>query len=265
MKNLKQFFDFYLDSSLHVGLAVLAYSKIVSLHFHQNSNYNWLYFVFFATIVGYNFLKYYDVFKNRSSSFIQKYSAIFAVSLLAIFASIYLFFNLNIFLEINIVCCSFLVILYPFLRRFWYLKTLIVAFCVTVFIFAPFLYLSQIPTMSLGDETLLQEYIYMLKIFLFILASMMPFEIYDAQYDDKMLQTIPQKFGVKIAKSIGYFLISGFVILSFFEKKTFKIDLFIAALMILAVLFTNKKRSKYFCSFWVESIPIFWLLLLVFG
>ena len=257
-------FDFYINSSLHVGFAVLTYSKMVSLHFHQNTDFNWFYFVFFATIVGYNFLKYYDVFKRRNHFFRKEYFSIFVLSTLAILASIYCFFSFNDSLKITVLSSSFLVILYPFLRRFWYLKTVCVAFCVTVFIFAPyfdvisFLYRFNIT----GIE--IKEFVFVSKFFLFILASMVPFEIYDVQYDDKKLQTIPQKFGIEATKIMGCFLILGFLILSFFEKENLKFDLVISFLMVLAIFYSSGNRSKYFTLFWVESIPIVWYLILVF-
>ena len=261
MRNIKQLFNFYISSSLHVGLAILVYAKIVSLHFHQNANFNWFYFVFFATTVGYNFLKYYEFFTTRNYYFGKFFYVIFAVSLIGILFSIYFFLKLNNSLKINIFICSLLVFLYPFLRRFWYLKTICVAICVTVFIFSPYFNFS-IFFKQQTNEIGINHFLYILKIFLFLLASMIPFEIYDAQYDDKTLQTIPQKFGVKITKIIGYFLIIFFIILCIFENKTLRIDFIIAILMVLAIFFSSKNRSKYFCSFWVESIPIIWLFLL---
>ncbi len=258
MTNLKRFFDFYLNSSLQVALAVLGYSKIGALHFDKNVDFTWFYFVFFATIVGYNFLKYDAVFTNRNHYFIVKYFSVFVVSTISFLLSIYLFFMLNSEIKIAVLCCSFLVILYPFMRRFWYLKTGCVALCVTAFVFLPFFKITLV-------EIKTNEFLFITKLFLFILASMMPFEIYDAQFDDKKLQTIPQKFGVKITKLVAYLLILGFLLISYYLDENFKIDFTIAFLMVLAIFFSSKKRSKYFCSFWVESIPVFWWVLLLLG
>jgi len=38
----------------------------------------------------------------------------------------------------------------------------------------------------------------------------------------------------------------------------------IAIIIALFLFFANQKRSKYYTSFWVESIPVFWLLLILF-
>ncbi len=262
MTILKRFFDFYINSSIQVGLAVFGFSKIVALHFNKNFNFTWFYFVFFSTIVGYNFLKYNAVFTSRNHYFLKKYFSVFIVSMISFLLSIYFFICLKFEIKIGVLFCSFLVILYPFIRRFWYLKTVCVAICVTAFVFVPFY--NFILDFFNGNGVVICEFFFMIKLFLFILASMMPFEIYDSQFDDKKLQTIPQKFGITATKVIGYFLILGFVLISIYWKENLEIDLFIAFLMLISIFFSNLSCSKYFCSFWVEIIPFFWWILLVF-
>lgn len=38
-------------------------------------------------------------------------------------------------------------------------------------------------------------------------------------------------------------------------------DLLISILLILIIYLTKKNQSKYFASFWVESVPIYWILI----
>ena len=61
MKVLKYLLNFYINSSIHVALAVYALSWITLLELGLNYDEVVLYFVFFATITGYNFVKYYGV------------------------------------------------------------------------------------------------------------------------------------------------------------------------------------------------------------
>src|SRR5690554_4598680 len=68
MRLFKQIFDFYIDSSIHVALAVFALSWITLLRFHIPYDSAALYFIFFASISGYNFVKYFGIarFRHRS-------------------------------------------------------------------------------------------------------------------------------------------------------------------------------------------------------
>src|SRR5690606_22587400 len=61
MALLKQIFNFYIDSSIHVALAVYALSLVTLLEFGIPYDEIVLYFIFFATITGYNFVKYFGL------------------------------------------------------------------------------------------------------------------------------------------------------------------------------------------------------------
>jgi hypothetical protein len=83
------------------------------------------------------------------------------------------------------------------------------------------------------------------------------------------LQTVPQQIGVKRTKISGVLLLVLFYSLEFlkhdFIQKQLLVNLVLVATISLFLIFANEKRSKYYSSFWVESIPIFWwVLLLVF-
>ena len=96
------------------------------------------------------------------------------------------------------------------------------------------------------------------------------FEIIDLKWDDPHLKTVPQQIGVVNTKRIGVALMLLFVLIEFLSSD-FRIEFLalksaLAITTILFLLFSNENRSRYYTSFWVESIPIFWwLFLLVFG
>jgi hypothetical protein len=106
--------------------------------------------------------------------------------------------------------------------------------------------------------------------FILIFVLILIFEIIDLRLDDPHLKTVPQQIGVVKTKRVGLTLMVLFVLLEFLSTD-FRIEFFalksaLAITTILFLLFSNEKRSRYFASFWVESIPIFWwLFLLVFG
>ena len=105
--------------------------------------------------------------------------------------------------------------------------------------------------------------------FILIFVLVLIFEIIDLAKDDPHLKTVPQQIGVKRTKILGLLLLLPFYFLEFFksnfDKNQLIINLILVMIISLFMLFANEKRSKYYTSFWVESVPIvWWLLLLIF-
>ena len=78
---------------------------------------------------------------------------------------------------------------------------------------------------------------------------------------------------MKRTKSLGYVLMLVFFGLEFlnsnyndnFQLLPLIFEIGIAITIVLFLAFGNEKRSKYYTSFWVESAPIlWWVLVLVF-
>ena len=105
MEVLKRIVNFYLDSSIHVAFAVFALTWVTLLQFDLDYDKNVLYFVFFATITGYNFVKYFGVakFHHRSLAFWLK--AIQVFSFIAFIANVH--FQLPVFSNFLISVFSF--------------------------------------------------------------------------------------------------------------------------------------------------------------
>ena len=111
--------------------------------------------------------------------------------------------------------------------------------------------------------------------FILVFVLILIFEIIDLAKDDPHLQTVPQQIGTKRTKILGYVLLMIFCGLEFFNSNAnanfnfqflpFQLVLIfaIAILIALFLFFVNEKKSKYYTSFWVESIPIIWWVLVV--
>lgn len=253
----KKIFDFYLKSSLHVAFAIFSFVKVTELSLNISPNLVFELAVFFGSVIGYNFLKQEGFWLTKKFDF-QRNKAVLGVTILAFLFFLSCFFQLSINKQVAFVKISFLVLGYPFLRKYGFLKIGMVSFCVTFVV-------SVIPTLDL--KILLTSYtMFQLKLFFLIGALMIPFEIYDSQFDAWTLQTIPQKFGSRKAKWIGYVFLLVFILFSFLNYKLifFLIDAFIAVIVGISIYFSSVKKSKYYTSFWVESIPVFWWLILVF-
>ncbi|GAA4280812.1 hypothetical protein GCM10022260_12330 [Gaetbulibacter aestuarii] len=104
-----------------------------------------------------------------------------------------------------------------------------------------------------------------LQRFLIVLVLMLPFEIRDLRYDSLRLSTVPQQIGVKLTKIIGTVLLFVTLFLNYFIKTssdfTRGVLLVIILILFLLLITSNKEQGKYHSAFWVEGVPVFWLLL----
>ena len=68
-----------------------------------------------------------------------------------------------------------------------------------------------------------------------------------------------------MTQQLGYGFIVVFLLLEFLNFKiyNFLIDAVIAIVTVTFIRFTSLEKDDYYTSFWVESIPIFWLGLLM--
>jgi len=251
---LKKLLDFYIQSSIHVGIAVVSLLSITIFSTNLHFNIDYFICVFFGTIVGYNFLKYFELFQNGNFRNIKYYS-ILVLTIFASFGFLLSFLSLKNNIQFCILLSGILVLLYTLLRKHGWLKLFFVSFSVTfITVFIPYF-----------SETWcsLECFINVLQRFIILISLLIPFEILDSTSDTILLQTIPQKFGVYKSKIFGILLIIPFFILEFFKQKVSILVLLIGIVVVLLIHFSSVNRNKYYTSFWVESVPIFWLFLLM--
>ena len=106
-----------------------------------------------------------------------------------------------------------------------------------------------------------------LQRFLLIVAITIPFDIRDVNFDMPELKTLPQTIGIKKSKLLGLLALLLFFILGLLivpvNKTTILITFLITLISFLFLIFSTSDQRKYYSSFWVESIPIFWLILVL--
>ncbi|WP_299125646.1 hypothetical protein [uncultured Winogradskyella sp.] len=274
MDVLKRILNFYINSSIHVALAVYALTWLTLIQFELDYDKNVLYFVFFATITGYNFVKYFGVAKFHHRSLASWLKVIQIFSFVAFIAMCYyafqLQFNTLIVLSIfGLITFLYAIPLVPMkyfrdsqknLRQIGGLKIYVISLVwmyTTVFL----------PLMDNGIDLNEDVVVTGLQRFIFVIVLMLPFEIRDLNYDSLKLATIPQKIGIKKTKIIGVFLLMVFFLLDYFKDKldgyTIVSTLIITFITLLFIVFSNKSQSKYYSAFWVESLPIVWLIILL--
>ncbi len=118
MKALRSLLDFYIQSSMHVSLAVAALAGVTLLEFGFPVQLDLLLFLFFGTVVGYNFVKYAGVANLHHLEKTPHIKAIRIFTAMAILGLTYLVFQLPIEIVLYSGAFGALTILYafPFLK-----------------------------------------------------------------------------------------------------------------------------------------------------
>jgi hypothetical protein len=266
MRTLKSIFDFYLDASIHVALAVIAMAGVTFHLFGTSSDIDLLGFIFFSVIVCYNFIKYgveaykYLIVSNAYHKTIQIFS------FLSFGFALYFFFRLDERIWWGTIILGLLSALYavPLLPRAKNLRNLAgLKIYIVAFVWAGFTVL--FPVLDAHMPLNWDFWIAFVQRFLLVLILILPFEIRDLQWDDKSLRTLPQVLGVQNTKKLGIGMTLVFILLTFLKDTIHPMEIglrLVLAIVLVWVLVSDKKMQKrYFVSFWVEAIPIFWFFL----
>ena len=187
-KKFKLFFDYYINSSLHVSFCVVCY--IISINLINQIHVNWedISFVFFTTFFSYNFIKFNVVLTSKNKPVSHLLNFFFFKALISLVISLYLFFDLSTSKQIFVIIISIVTVLYTIplisnytLRSNPILKILTVAFCWTMLIVV-------FPFFGVLDFFNLVYYSFL--IFCLVTAQMIPFEIRDIIKDKDLIKTI---------------------------------------------------------------------------
>lgn len=267
MKVLRRIFDFYLDASIHVAFAVISLIWVTRLTLNISFENHLGWFLFFSSIACYNFIKYgveaekYILVVNRYHRGIQLFS-FFCVP----FALYHAYFlNFDTFLGITVLLVLVAVYALPILpvsknlRSWGGIKIFVVALVWSgATVVLPILSSKTFFSWDAGVETFQR--------FLFILVLMVPFEIRDLAYDAPDLKTLPQRYGVTNTKILGALLTLVFFFTTFLKDEISIGELTSKGLIFLflgvVMYMTKRNQSKYYASFFIESISILWWALL---
>lgn len=258
----KKIVDFYIASSIHVAFATYAFILLTFTSLNSSYDCDVAYFGFFGTIAAYNVIKYFSVYRLKKHQISKKIHFIFLLSLIALATALYYYFQLEIDAQFVALLALFITLLYGFSFFGWLnsgrnwigFKVFLVALSWTLVTFL-------LPVVAL--KVIITEIVVLQAIqrFIMIYALMFIFEIIDLQFDAIGLQTLPQRIGIANTKKLGYFLLMVFIGIDVvIQNEILLLNLFFILVIAGFLYFSNEKRSKYYSSFWVESIPIFWWL-----
>lgn len=268
MKVLKNILRFYINSSIHVALSCYALVRITFHVFHIQYDEPMALFVFFGTIVGYNFVKYDTLVRVKKTTIGRQLKIIALLSLGSLVLVGYYFFQLERISQIVSFGIFAITALYtlPFFpnrknaRNWAGVKIYMVAVC---WVGATLV----LPLINAGIPFTTDFFIKCIQRFILVFVLILVFEILDLANDDPHLKTVPQTIGINRTKILGLLLLVPFCFLEFlistFNYKDLFINMIMVAVLSLFIVFADTNRSKYYTSFWVEAVPIFWWLMLI--
>ena len=268
MQVLKRSFEFYVFGNIHVAVAAYCLTKISFLQFDIN-NQPLANFVFFSTMLSYNFIRMFQVDRLNSMTAVwikaNKKALIVLNSLAFIGSGYYLlrFRLVEIFALFPFVLAT-LFYVFPFKNKVSGLRNVpgLKLFLISITWTGLTLYL---PLFSAEFQNSEQLYASMAQRFLFIFAITIPFDIRDAKFDLPGLNTIPQVLGVNRSKMIAILGLVIVVVLDirvvYEDSNYFWINFFIMGLSMLMIAFSGLQRRRFYTAFWIEALPILWYLL----
>jgi hypothetical protein len=272
MQFLKKIFDFYINSNIHVAMAGFCITKITLIKFGNIESYT-PYFVGLSIIVSYNIIRYYE---NKTSHlnwfkswFFEHKKMIVALTSMSAAILIFITFFTDFDKRATLVLVPFAFMTFFYVIPLFKIKNSEISFrnfpsikifsiCIAwagISVFFP-LYEAH----SIIDRDVYLEFI---QRFLLLIVIALPFDIRDVRTDPDSLKTLPQVLGIKAAKIVGLVLLLEFVLLELFKQNILRENIFI--LIIIAIIsglflwFSSIDKTRYYTSFWVESIPIFWI------
>lgn len=274
LKKLTNIFNFYIDSNIHVAIAGASFVLITEQHFLANSLSYSTVFIFFGSILGYQFIRIFDDCNcNRKAlTFNLKNQTLttYFISFISLIGVLY--FGLKIgFAHLIILTPPTLITIWyaiPFfkkngerisLRNYPSIKifSISLVWSVNTVIF---------PLQDQLDNP--QVWIEFLQRVFLIIVLIIPFDIRDMQIDTIYLKTLPQKYGISKSKKIGVFYLVLFFLLSYFKQpitaSLIVSELVIFMLALCLLIKSSTKQAKYYASFWVESVPFLWWIVLTF-
>lgn len=263
MSVVKKLFWLYVYGSMHVGASVLALILMTNHMFNLPFNWAVAVFGFCGTMFSYNFMKYDGLFRVKKTAG-KRVKFVVYLSTLALIAAGISFFFLERVTQITSVVFLVLTALYtvPFfpntknLRNWSGVKIYIVAFCWAGIT-------TVVPIINAHAPINSDIFLKFTQRFMLVIMLILIFEIIDLKEDDPHLKTIPQQIGVRRTKTLNLFFLIPFFFLEFLkihvDYRQIAANLIMVITTALFTIYATPQRNKYYTLFWVESIPIFWL------
>lgn len=264
---MKSLIRFLVLSNIWVAFCVLALALSSELLL-ETANYQISKFVFFATILTYNFQRVVRVKRGathaRKQWLAKNKRVIYSFILSCGIMCGYYLFQFQARTQITIAFSAILSLLYPFgLRKVPLSKIFIISLIWTISTMLLLVFENYIPITQ-------NIVLHLISRFLFVFAITIPFDIRDLKYDAQNLKTIPLFFGVKKSKTIGVSALFICALIAIFQS--FENSLNYSNLLALILLYfvasisirkSDESKAEMHFSFWIESLSILCYLFFV--
>ncbi len=260
---LSKILNLYIFTNIHVALSVVS----LYLIFNKEIDFNYLIFLFASTIFSYGFIRIINIESNRKiyKSYYYDYKILFwAILIISFISTFYTYLKLDLFIQITLIPLGLITIFYQTKFQFFsfrqngILKVLSVGFVwASLVVLLPEIY-------HFNDyETILLKFIF---VFIYILMLTISFDQRDVLVDQFELRTLPQRYShlKKLIYFIFFLILFTFIILIYNNVYEFVTAIFILLLSIVLCYNSTEKRGFYYTAFWIEALPIFWLIINVF-
>lgn len=267
MKLIKLIFNFYINSSIHVALAVVALTGITVMEYDLMVPKELWMFIFFGTITGYNFVKYAPAAGLHHRSLASSLRSIQIFSALCFIAFLYSIFHLPWTVLLITAALGIPTFFYavPFIRH----KNLRSLAGIKIFVVSSVWAGITVITPLVAAEVDISGDI-LLTFFqrmLIVVALIFPFEIRDVSYDSLNLKTLPQQIGIWGTKFLGEGILLLSLVFEFFKHTTdvaYLLSLLLFCIILGGLLIVSKPtQGRYFSSFWIEGLPILWWMIYI--
>jgi len=276
MEFLKKILNFYIFSNIHVAIAGFCITEITCLKFGIYDSYVPL-FVGFSIVISYNFIRFYEFKTNEllwlKDWFFQNRNWLLILTIFSIVGLVLIMLYTSFRVKGLIVLIPFVFMTFFYVIPIFKLKNMEISFrnfpSIKIFSIAfAWAGISVLfPIYEAKYEIDFAVFLEFVQRFAILIAITLPFDIRDKNSDSKELKTLPQILGVNNSKMIGVLLLFFAIFIEFFIKfleiKNVIILVCISIITGMFLLFSTENRPRYFTSFWVESIPIMWLILTV--
>lgn len=210
MRFIVKILDFFVVSNVYVSLG--AYSLTwLSMRFYQVENIDLSLYVFFSTLFAYNFMRLVRVHpmlleghSNRHKSIFKLRTLLWVICVLSGLISFYFFREiyepiLPLLVVMVLISLAYALPVYNKGGKWIRLRDIpgVKIFLISI---VWSIVTEGFPALVSGNSIKLLP---VLERFLFIFALTIPFDIRDLRFDNHELLTIPQYFGIRIARSIG--------------------------------------------------------------
>ena len=275
MQLIKSLFKFYVFANIHVAVAGFCLTQITVKELNLKS-YLASYFVAFSIVISYNFIRYYEIKTNKilwfKDWFYNNKRSILIVTLIAAILLLNVIFSTNFNQKSLLIVLPFAIITFFYViplikigqnvftfRNFPSIKIFSIAVAwagMTVFF----------PAAENNEPFSSNLFLMFLQQFLFVIVWTIPFDIRDVTFDEIDLKTIPQLIGIFKTKVLATSILVANLFLENFvsniQSDNYIVFIIISVLLLISVWLAAEKRNRMYTAFWVESIPIIWLVLI---